>query len=68
MSSKEVQKSNRAINIQAITLEFWRAVKTTTLSIKKTHSAKAKNCLLSSLFNSLSPCCPIVDAYKETGQ
>lgn len=68
MSSKEEQRSNRAINTQAITLEFCRGVKTTTLSIKKTNSAQAKNCLLSSLFNSLPPCCSIVGAYKETEQ
>lgn len=68
MSSKEEQRSNGAINTPAITLECCRVVKTTTLSIKKTHSAKAKNCLLSSLFNSLPACCSIVGAYQETEQ
>lgn len=41
MSSKEEQGSDRAINTQAITLEFCRVIKSTTLSIKKTRTAKA---------------------------
>lgn len=40
MSSKEEQGSYRTINTQAITLEFCRVIKATTLSVKKTQTAK----------------------------